>query len=155
MAAEISARHAFERLADTLRERRLSWLVEQVQDRIREGKPVVRSIKELHAERQNWETVGEAVRGEKLKPGRRVEFRTTEEFTEEEQLDLLLSAIRQAVLNAAAIEETVGVTFPGLSFVSEQGDGRFSAPTAERDRRSSSLKQLRSAIDELSAQLNR
>jgi hypothetical protein len=151
MPAELSSREAFENLIATLSEKGLAWVVNQVRHQIELGKPITRRAKELYYPRRSGEEDSRFASDPALRPGREVQFRATVEYTDDERLQLLLSAIQQAVLNTAAIEEVVTRQFPGLTFVSEEADVRIVVGEGETDNRAAALLRLQTAIDELNA----
>src|ERR1700720_625651 len=99
MATELSFRQAFERLKAILNEKNLGWIVAQVEDQIRLGKPVPRRVKELKLTRRPTESLVRFRGDDEMKPGRAAEFRGTVDYTEGEQLKLLFSAIHYAILS--------------------------------------------------------
>jgi len=153
MPTELSPRQAFDKLISILNERKLTWVVDQVQEQIRVGKPMMRRVKELKPTRQASFRNTRLFDDEPLRPGRKVEFRATEAYTATEQLQLLLSAIQQAVVNTAAIEKAVSDKFPGVTFVSEQADVRITLTQDEFESRSKALARLQKSLNDLGAVL--
>lgn len=153
MPTELSPRQAFDKLITILNEKKLTWVTDQVQEQIRVGKPMVRRVKELKPTRQVSLRDSRLFDDEALRPGREVQFRATEAYTASEQLQLLLSAIQQAVIYTAAIEKAVSERLPGLTFVSEQEDVRIAITQHHLESRSEGLERLQKSLNELSAVL--
>jgi hypothetical protein len=154
MPTELSLERAFDKLITILDERKLTWVTEQVQEQIRVGKPLMRRVKELKPTRQVSPRDTRLFDDEALRPGREVQFRATEAYTASEQLQLLLSAIEQAVVQTAAIEKAVSDQFPGLTFLSEEEDVRIAITQHDLESRSEALQRLQKSLNELSAVLD-
>jgi hypothetical protein len=153
MATELSFKEAFERLVTILNEKNLGWIVAQVEEQIRVGIPVPRRVKELRLTRRSAELQVLFRRDDEMEPGRAVEFRTTIDYTDAEQLRLLLSAIHYAIVSTASMGRVVTRRFPGLVFLSEQDDHRFAVSELEQEERLRAVDQLQHAIVELIAEL--
>jgi hypothetical protein len=137
------ATRVFGKLASALRENKLEWVLEQVNETIAAGKPAVKRVKALES--------GGDWRGVALRPGREAEFRTTLEYSPQEQLEIVLRAIRQAVLVTAEMERVVGHQFPGTRFVSERGE--LELQISESTGREKPLHVLSDAIDRLTREI--
>src|SRR5882762_6585727 len=142
MPTDLSPQQAFDKLIIILNNKDLIWVTNQVQEQIRLGKPMMRRVKELKPARQVKLRDSRLFDDEALRPGREVQFRATEAYTASEQLQLLLSAIQQAVIHTAAIEKAVSEKFPGLTFVSEQEDVRIAITQHDLESRSEGLERL-------------
>jgi hypothetical protein len=153
MAAELSLRQAFDRLVTILDEKNLSWIVTQIEDQIRQGKPATRRVKELRLSSYRTDLSPRFPSDEVLRPGREVQFRATEEYTDTERLELMLSAIRQAIVSTAAVAKVVTQHFSGLIFVSEQDEHEFAVSELESRERLTAVDRLQHALDELKTQL--
>lgn len=149
--AELSSRQIYDRLVLILTEKRLAWIVSQVEEQIRLGKPVTRRVKELKiAEPSRFRPA--FGRADALKPGREVEFRATEAYTDNERVILMLSAIYQAMVSTTSIARIVTQHFPAASFVSEQDNETFTASELELSQRLSAVDRLQHALNELKNQ---
>lgn len=152
MAVEISFSEAFKKVVEILNDKSLGWIVEQVEEQIRLGKPVSRHVKELKAKRRSVETA-ELFRIDALAPGRAVEFRATVDFTDAEKLELLLSAIHQAIVSTSQMEKVVTKHFPGFVFTPENNGHKFSINQLDRKKWLRTAAQLQHAIENLKSHL--
>jgi hypothetical protein len=140
----------FQRLRDFLMERKLAWVFEQVSEEIRSGKLASKPVKLTHTE-PLWTQQAVHV-DERRRRSSTAMFPTTLEYSKKEELNLLINAIDEAVLKLADIEVKVSQTFPGLSFVSEEGEERLTlaSPNSTRQR---SLKSLGDLLSRLRSEL--
>jgi hypothetical protein len=153
MATELSFSQAFDRLVTILNGSRLGWVVAQVEDEIRLGKPVTRRVKELKLAQYPVDPTTRFRRYDALEPGREVQFRATVAYTDAERLKLLLSAIHQIIIGTATIAKVTTQHFPGLVFVSEEDDHVFVVKDLEQEDRMRAVIRLQQAIDQLNSQL--
>ena len=159
LAIELSPQEAFDRLIAILNTHKLQWVVEQVQTQIRIGKSGTRLVKELTSSMGSADPLFK--RGEhtffvreELRPGRRAKFRTTEPYTDSERVALVISSIRQALINTTEMTESVTRRFQGATFVSEDdAQTRFAVSEFESEQRVAEVEGLRRALDTVMAQI--
>ena len=141
-------RESFNQLAATIRELGLDWLVEQVQDAIRAGQTTARE-----------EPVQDSLSGRKLKVT--ADSLTSVPFTAEQELQLLVGAIKHAVVDAGRMEqalvaefaneaEVAGVANADVVFVSDRPEIPDLVVASARDLRAARL----AALDALPALLD-
>lgn len=117
---DAETRDVFNQLAAMLRELGLGWVVEQVQDAIRAGQTTPRE-----------EPIQDSFSRRKLKVS--ADSLTSVPFTAEQELQLLVRAIRHAVVDAGRMEQAIvtefaveaevaGVVNADVIFVSDQPD---------------------------------
>lgn len=164
----------YNQLVSSLREKDLSWVVDQVNETLALGKPQSRKVKtyEERVERNQLplfpgsSSSSEPTVYEYGKPtGPKADLTAILEYTPQERLILLLNAIEQAVVDTAAMEDiavvhleelAVNQGITGIVFVSEQEPQPrviLSRDTASKRNSSSHnlkhlLQQLRSSIDD-------
>jgi hypothetical protein len=85
---------AYKQLGGILDEIALGWVIAQVSAQVKIGKAVQREIETLIDEH-----------GARLKKGPRATFAVTVEYTPSERLELLIDAIKQAVVSTAQMED--------------------------------------------------
>jgi hypothetical protein len=143
---EVTAAALAEAIRSTLDERGLRWVVDQVDQTLDEG--VTETVKT-----EAFESVGSGPGGRR----RRQEFFTQRPYSQIEELQLLLEAVRRAVVDIPAMARAIRGDFPteeggprSIHFVSEARDRRdldvARIANAESDPR------LVVAIDELIAE---
>jgi hypothetical protein len=112
----------FGRLRSMLVEQNMGWVVEQVLEEIRSGKPPRRAAKVSGRPRPVFSEEPPDY------PPRRsaaATFLASEEYSQRERVLLLLGAFEQAVVRLAEIEENVNSRFPGVSFISDDGEEKL------------------------------
>ena len=106
-----SASQAYELLLRSLQENRLGWVAAQVQEQVRSGKPATKYVAPYHEE-DSRDFVSEDFIPSAPKKGRRQRLAATDDFSPEERLELVLSAIESAVIHTADIETELIGFFP-------------------------------------------
>lgn len=96
--------HAFERLIKILNDNGLGWVAEQVNEQIRIGKTIQREIETLKEGKGMplFATVDDY--SSKLTRGPKATFPVTVEYQPSERLELLINAVRQAIVDTADME---------------------------------------------------
>lgn len=89
---------AFNSLQEALRTRDLGWVLDQVAEQVRAGKPSTREVVERPVD-YLW--VAERTRGGERLKTRKTRFPATIEYTPQERVLLMLDAIEHAVINTA------------------------------------------------------
>ena len=149
MATNLSFSEAFARLVSMLNEKELNWIVSQVEEQIRLGKPSTRRVKELKVNHSDFTFLVQPRTSKNLQPGREVQYPATEEYTDSERLELLLSAIHQALVSTASVGKVVAEHFPGLVFASEQGERQFAVEEIIGEGRLRAVDRLQHALKQV------
>ena len=136
----------FELTSDTLRREGVDWLLEQVLEQIRLGKPGTLKVKEFQTKPGGQRVLlGE----EPLSKGPFREFRTTEQYTPQERVNLLLDAIAELFTAVPGMEDAVSARFPGARFVEDPDrNAIFATKTSALSQRESHRK-FKELIDRL------
>jgi hypothetical protein len=148
---------AYNEILDLLRRHELSWVVGQVQDQVRAGKPATRMVTPRSA------PVSDLFAGEVSQPRRqrRERLAATEPYSASERLRLALEAIERAVIQTVEVQREVveffdseGIAGTGVAFEPEQFDetARFEIRALPQSRMDA-LTQLRSAINALRSEV--
>ena len=98
-------REAYRSLSEALTSTGLGWILHQVEDRVREGRPVekeARIFKDEEPGEQVFATGGEAATPRR--PGKPTLMMTLEPWTDDCRLQFLIDAIRHAIVHAADVE---------------------------------------------------
>lgn len=101
--ADRTAGEAYEIILDHLREIGLSWVVAQIQEQIRSGKSVTKAVT-TYTNRAAVVFAEEPLAGSN-KSRRRETLAATEEYTEDERLEIALQAVERALVHSAAMEK--------------------------------------------------
>lgn len=124
--ADRTADEAYAIILSALREHRLSWVVEQIQDQVRAGKPTTRVVAptppSMSLRYADEASLARRPRSERLA--------ATESYTPTERLTLALEAIERAVVQTADLEDELlkfshaeGKTAARISFEPEDLEG--------------------------------
>jgi plasmid stabilization system protein ParE len=95
---------AYKQLGGILDEIALGWVIAQVSAQVKIGKAVQREIETLR-ENRGGGLLAIDEHGARLKKGPRATFAVTVEYTPSERLELLIDAIKQAVVSTAQMED--------------------------------------------------
>lgn len=106
---------AFSRIANSLREANLVWLLDEVLDQINQGKSEITRVKELREDRHTGDRA--LLTEELFKVGQLREYRRTVEYTAEERIGLLLTAIEELFVTIPEMQDSVSKHFPEARFV--------------------------------------
>ena len=98
-----------------LRECGLGWVVSQIQEQVRTGKPTLKSVS-TQPDVISQRFLDEADNTQVIR-GRRQRLAGTEDYSDYERLDIAIAAIESAVLQTTAMEESV------LDFFTSHTDG--------------------------------
>lgn len=159
----------YDQLVAMMRESGMAWVTEQVIETILLGKSQPKKVRTFREpspnerlpllysiDDSNHLTVSESKR---RLTGPEVDLTATREYTPQERLMLLISAIEQAVIETAAMEQITvrsleataqNQRVSGVVFVSEQNDQfQLSLSMEEATRRSNASRELRHLLQEL------
>jgi hypothetical protein len=108
--------HIFQRLTSMLDENGMGWVTQQVLEQIRIGKTIQREIETLKEGRSAplFSTIDDY--SSKLTRGPKVTFPVTIAYQPYEQLELLINAIKRAIVDTAEMEQHL------MSFVQKQDE---------------------------------
>jgi hypothetical protein len=143
-------REVFEQLARMLRDRQMGWVVDQVRDDIRAGVTTVRA-----------EPIQDSSTARKLKVS--ADSLTSVQYSALQELELLIAAMRRAVIDAARMEQEVvqllasednrgDIPSPDVVFVGEPPDSSertIASPESLTPRRLAAVQRLSSSLDSL------
>ena len=99
-------REAYQSLSEALTSTGLGWIVHQVEDRVREGRPVekeARIFKDEEPGKQVHPTDGEAAGATARRPGKPTLMMTLEPWTDDCRLQFLIDAVRHGIVYAADV----------------------------------------------------
>lgn len=99
----------YNRLAGILEEKGLSWVTAQVAEQIRIGKTIQKEIETLREGKESF--LHRLVEDDpsRLRKGQKATFPITVEYQPSEQLELLIDAVKQTIVNTADMEhELIG-----------------------------------------------
>ncbi len=106
--------HVFRRLTTVLAENGMEWVSRQVLEQIRIGKTIQREIETLKEGRNAPLFSTSDDYSSKLTRGPKATFPVTIPYQPDEQLELLINAIRQAIVDTADMEQHL------INFIEEQ-----------------------------------
>lgn len=97
--------HAFQRLTKILNESHMEWVSQQVSEQIQIGRTIQREIETFKEGKEMplFSTIDDY--SSKLMKGPRVTFPVTVEYESNERLELLIDAIKQAIVDTAEMEQ--------------------------------------------------
>ena len=148
--ADRTARAAYEIILGHLREIGLSWVVAQIQEQVRLGKSVT-----------PYADTTAVLLAEKPLAGRRQALTSTEEYTEDERLEIALQAIEIALVHSAAMEKELvnfynsSPDFPSkVSFEPDEFDeSKRLVVEIIPDNRRSAIEKLESVLSKLRSEI--
>jgi hypothetical protein len=136
--SDAEAREAYRAIVEILRELRLNWVTEQVESTIALGKPSRRKLEQDELPESMWRLVEGAP--EKRRRGPPAVFVIADEFTASEQLEILVDAVKAAVIHTSEFAAAVRQFLPsGVSAEFrpelESSDGLALEPSDDAHRR--------------------
>jgi len=98
-------REAHRSLSEALTSTGLGWIVHQVEERVREGRPVEKEARIFRDEEPNEQVFATGGGAETARrPGKPTLMMTLEPWTDDCRLQFLIDAIRHAIIHAADVE---------------------------------------------------
>lgn len=140
----------FNQIKNLLSERKLNWLIEQVQEQIETGKLVVEkqtTLKEIYQDR-SMEPIFEAI---EYRSGPPADYTVREDYTPKEKVELILKALQRATVDPVFMERDLNQLLEDkISLVS------FTNPNEDEELRSTEIKLTRDQeIENKAEELNR
>jgi hypothetical protein len=136
--SDSDAREAYVAIVEALREVRLSWVTEQVESTIALGKPSRRKLEQGELPESIWRLVEGAPEKRRRSPP--AVFVIADEFTADERLEILVNAVRAAVIHTSEFADAVRRFLPNdvpaeFQPELESSDGFALGPAADSHRR--------------------
>jgi hypothetical protein len=160
--AALNYSDAFERLIRILRHHRLDWVVVQVQEQIRTGKPATKEVITLRSTQIRL-PFDNRFSSEPSRSGHKAEFVATEEYTPKERLLLTIDALERVVVGWTEMQKELysffadrtnaGHAEPEIKFEPEEFDDAVAFHLPRPNARSiESIAQLTRLLRDLRAQ---
>lgn len=121
---EVNARESYSQLVAIIKDTQIKWILEEVEEEIRRGKPQQRKVKVEKSEDGPWSAETDTQQDKRSI----AKFTASIEYTPEERLELLIHALEQATLEAANMEIT---TVLALNEMRKENDPNLSMVTLE------------------------
>ena len=135
----------FRRLSDSLLSAKLDWLLDQILEHLRLGKAATTRVKEMQERPGRNDRLLRKI-DDLFTPGPLREYPTTIEYSPQERIAVLLSAVEEVVVRVPEMQDSVSQHFPNCRFVGEGEPSVISKRTEAQIVSSAKFKHLIDAI---------
>jgi hypothetical protein len=107
---EENARESYSQIVAIIKDTQIKWILGEVEEEIRRGKPQQRKVKVEKSENDLWAAEMDAQQEKRSV----AKFTASIEYTQEERLELLIHALEQTTLEAANMEITTALALNAI-----------------------------------------
>ena len=108
--AERTISEAYEIILEHLRKRGFGWVVEQIQEQVRSGKPLIKDVS-LQPGIRTGLFADEKFEIKTTAKGRRQRLAATENYTDKERLEIAVTAIESVAIQTTVMQEELAAFF--------------------------------------------